>query len=1022
MSVMVAVVAAYVPCIAWAGATVTLTPGIPLISQPAIQPNFGITLLGDESTDANGNSERDLIADYLVTATGYSSWTYSPWTDSFTTTWFDPRGALGVGTYSYSVVASGYHKEPYNNGWVDGHDEDEHDNPEDPEEVTGSHWVEGQYDAGFNWQWQQLGSASLTFTIASIVAQTISFSSPGARVFGDVFNPGASASSGLPVTYTIISGPATVLESNVTVTGVGSVTIQASQSGGLNAGTYYSAAANVQQTITTSKVEQTITFPAQAALGYGVHPLSSLGISMSANALAPVVTVTAGPASISGNNLTITASTGSVTLTASQAGDANHFPATPVSRTFSLTKGAQIISAPSLANRSGGDAPFSAAATVNSGLPISYTIISGPAFVDAGTGMVTLAGIAGTVVIRASQDAGDGNWNPASPVNYGFTVTVPVNWVSISLPAIGPFYFSASATNVPAISFTTDRLPMGTLTAYLQTPAGITIGSTVLAVAQPTITNVTVASGALGTGTGLAATYYNTTGLTSPGFSQVDAFVGFDWGDDGPGVGQQDSGGGYWEDEYDNPEDPEEVTGSHWVDYYTNWDLFSIRWTGFVQAPSTESFTFITTSDDGVRLWVNGVQVINDWTEHGATDRLSSPIALVQGQVYAITLEYFESWGQAQAQLSWQSPTRSRQIIPQGYLYTIPPTTTIPSSLNWLISGLSIPAGQAPASNYRLYVGYAPADSQTVVSNATRLFDLSVIPVPPSITTQPASVSVSTGQSAFFSVIATGTPAPAFQWKKGINAIPGATTSTLMFSSVQPADEGSYSVVVQNTAGGVTSSSANLLVGATAPPSITLQPAGASLEIGQEVALYVGATGNPLYQWYKDGVPIPGATNNPFVFDRLAASDAGTYSAVVSNSLGTQTSSGASVSTLGTSLGASHGVVGSGYVAGGNVTISNTITFTGTPDTLGYRVVLPIGWTYISSTAGDIKPQTGGTKVLEWGWITTPASPVTFSYTLSVPSGASSSQPIPAVVLVRRANVLAQQHVAPTPLVVNKAP
>ena len=82
----------------------------------------------------------------------------------------------------------------------------------------------------------------------------------------------------------------------------------------------------------------------------------------------------------------------------------------------------------------------------------------------------------------------------------------------------------------------------------------------------------------------------------------------------------------------------------------------------------------------------------------------------------------------------------------------------------------------------------------------------------PQIQTQPKSTAVNAGQAATFSVAATGTPAPAYQWQKNGTNISGATNSTLVISSVQPADAGTYTVVVTNNGGLVASSSATLAV------------------------------------------------------------------------------------------------------------------------------------------------------------------------------------------------------------------
>ena len=98
-------------------------------------------------------------------------------------------------------------------------------------------------------------------------------------------------------------------------------------------------------------------------------------------------------------------------------------------------------------------------------------------------------------------------------------------------------------------------------------------------------------------------------------------------------------------------------------------DNFSARWTGTVQAPATGTFQFTTLSDDGVRLWVNGQLLIDNWTDHPATTNTSAGIALAAGVKYAITLEYYEKAGEATIRLQWSYPGQERQAIPQSRLF-----------------------------------------------------------------------------------------------------------------------------------------------------------------------------------------------------------------------------------------------------------------------------------------------------------------------------------------------------------------
>ncbi|TRX40503.1 PA14 domain-containing protein [Flavobacterium restrictum] len=150
-------------------------------------------------------------------------------------------------------------------------------------------------------------------------------------------------------------------------------------------------------------------------------------------------------------------------------------------------------------------------------------------------------------------------------------------------------------------------------------------------------------------GTGLKAEYFNNMTLTgTPVLTRTDATINNDW-----------------------------VNGS--PDPLVNADNFSVRWSGQVQPLYSETYTFTTRSDDGIRLWVNGTQVINNWTDHSVATNTGT-IALVAGVKYAIVLEYYENAGQAVAQLSWNSTSQALQIIPQSQMYPAAPCSSAASA------------------------------------------------------------------------------------------------------------------------------------------------------------------------------------------------------------------------------------------------------------------------------------------------------------------------------------------------------
>jgi len=96
-------------------------------------------------------------------------------------------------------------------------------------------------------------------------------------------------------------------------------------------------------------------------------------------------------------------------------------------------------------------------------------------------------------------------------------------------------------------------------------------------------------------------------------------------------------------------------------------DQISARWTANLMITSADTYTFITSSDDGARLWLNERLIVDAWYDQGTTDHSSQPIKLQPG-TYRLRMEYYENTGGAVARLSWQTPAMSRQIIPSGAL------------------------------------------------------------------------------------------------------------------------------------------------------------------------------------------------------------------------------------------------------------------------------------------------------------------------------------------------------------------
>jgi len=224
---------------------------------------------------------------------------------------------------------------------------------------------------------------------------------------------------------------------------------------------------------------------------------------------------------------------------------------------------------------------------------------------------------------------------------------------------------------------------------------------------------------------------------------------------------------------------------------------------------------------------------------------------------------------------------------------------TAPLSYQWRKDGAAI-FGATSGSLTLTNVQANEAGSYTVVvSNAagttTSNSAALTVNVPASISTQPATQTVTSGATATFTVVATGTAPLSHQWRKNGASISGATIGALTLTNVQPTDAGSYDVVVTNSVGNATSSSAILTV--NVPAAIGSGPISQTINAGTTATWIIAATGTaPLsFQWSKNGVSIPGATSGTLTLTNVQPTDAGNYTAVVGNVAGNTTSNAATL-------------------------------------------------------------------------------------------------------------------------------
>ncbi|HLF25875.1 MAG TPA: glycoside hydrolase family 9 protein [Anaerolineae bacterium] len=154
----------------------------------------------------------------------------------------------------------------------------------------------------------------------------------------------------------------------------------------------------------------------------------------------------------------------------------------------------------------------------------------------------------------------------------------------------------------------------------------------------------------VGNGTGLTGQYYDNQDFTTLRLTRTDATVNFNWAGGSP--------------------DPSIAA-----------DTYSVRWAGQLQPRVTGQHTFYLNSDDGSRLIINGTQVVNNWSDHAATE-VSGTINLTAGQRYDITVEFYESAGDASVVFSWATISQPKQVVPQSQLYPAAGPTPTPGPSN----------------------------------------------------------------------------------------------------------------------------------------------------------------------------------------------------------------------------------------------------------------------------------------------------------------------------------------------------
>ncbi|MGM0579223.1 MAG: MBG domain-containing protein [Bacteroidota bacterium] len=251
-------------------------------------------------------------------------------------------------------------------------------------------------------------SGNLSITKAE---QIITFEEIADKNYGDEdFTLSASSDSGLPISFSIISGSASVSGNILSINGTGTITLEAQQAGDIN----YEAATPVSRSLEVIKTLLSVTAD-DKNINYGdAIPELTITYSGFVNGETEADLTTTPTASTTADS---NSDEGDYTINVSGGISAN-YEFTYTAGNLNIANGNQTITFDEISDKTYGDEDFTLSATSDSGLPVSFSIISGPAALS---GNILSINGAGTVTVEAQQ-AGDNNYEPATPVSRSFEV------------------------------------------------------------------------------------------------------------------------------------------------------------------------------------------------------------------------------------------------------------------------------------------------------------------------------------------------------------------------------------------------------------------------------------------------------------------------------------------------------------------------------------------------------------------------------------------------------------------------
>ncbi len=382
------------------------------------------------------------------------------------------------------------------------------------------------------------------------------------------------------------------------------------------------------------------------------------------------------------------------------------------------------------------------------------------------------------------------------------------------------------------------------------------------------------------------------------------------------GAGQGDDGES--DVQHENIIKTNKLMAKGWTSVATAYDTSSSAPLSACTTPVNSGLGIINYTGHGIHYgWATtgmNINAVNSLTNGSMTPIIFS-VACVVGQYNTQTC-FAEAWlrkqngGAVAAVMStiyqpWLPPMRGQDymndLLTGGYNYATEPgdgTSTDhgkPTLGAIVMNAFNLMLGESMDSS-----SVQTTQSWVIFGDATlKVAPGDVNPTQPTITTQPASLTVNAGQTATFTVVASGAGL-SYQWYKNNAAISGATAASYTTPATTTTDNNAkFHVVVSNSAGSATSAQATLTVTSTVTkPTITTNPASLTVNAGQTASFSVAASGTApfTYQWYKNSAAISGATASSYTTPATVATDNGAkFHVVVSNSAGSATSTQATL-------------------------------------------------------------------------------------------------------------------------------